>query len=89
MVEQMAAAASGMKSQADDLVQSVAVFRLPEHMAQPAKTVVRSPTPKVTTAAKLPPKRPVALAAARAPLPAPKPAAKPTPAGGDDDWETF
>jgi methyl-accepting chemotaxis protein len=29
MVEQMAAAASGMKSQADDLVQSVAFFRLP------------------------------------------------------------
>jgi len=105
MVEQMAAAASGMKSQADDLVQSVAVFRLPEHMAQPAKTQVRAPMPKASSfkgaerrtesadgaaaAAKPAIKRPVALAAAVAPLPTPKPAAKTAPTGGDDEWETF
>jgi hypothetical protein len=105
MVEQMAAAANGMKSQADDLVQSVAVFRLPEHMAQPAKTQVRAPMPKaasfkvaerrpesatrVVPAAKPATKRPVALTTAAAPLPTPKLAAKPAPAGGGDEWETF
>lgn len=104
MVEEMAAAASGMKSQADDLVQSVAAFRLPEHMAQPAKVAVRTPVAKAapfkgaerradaaTTAAapREASTKPASSKPVTAPLPAPKPAAKPTPAGGDDDWETF
>lgn len=104
MVEQMAAAASGMNSQADDLVQSVAVFRLPEHMAQPSKVAVRTPAAKAApfkgaerrrdsgssaTAPKAAGTKPASSKPVAAPLPAPKPTAKSTPAGGDDDWETF
>jgi methyl-accepting chemotaxis protein len=102
LVEEMAAAASSLKSQANDLVQVVAVFQLADHSM--------APRPPVTRAAPLTPPAP------RAPLPASpqksvsapvaKAAARPvavaapmkslsnvpsrsSPAGGDDDWETF
>jgi methyl-accepting chemotaxis protein len=111
LVEQMAAAASSLKSQASDLVQVVAVFKLaqgqqaPQTQA-PAAKVVQSPSatpvakklntparaPALAAATKLvakpaapaaPAKRPPALAAA------PQVSRVQTPAGGDEDWETF
>ncbi|CAM8631337.1 methyl-accepting chemotaxis protein I [Comamonadaceae bacterium] len=125
LVEQMAAAASSLKSQANDLVQVVAVFKLgneghtggysgASHVAAPAKpAAVRSNPPQqnnfagperraVThTAQKASPAKPAAAPAAKrppakappvlvahAPTP-PKTSSKVTPAGGDDDWETF
>ncbi|WP_138516018.1 methyl-accepting chemotaxis protein [Rhodoferax bucti] len=133
LVEEMAAAASSLKSQANDLVQVVAVFKLGNDESQaygrssasadlPAspkgsqlaaplpRAAVRSNPPKVSHFA-WPERR--AAATASAPKPAAKPAGKPaaqpaaakappvllsvapktssraTPAGGDDDWETF
>ncbi len=102
LVEQMAAAASSLKSQAHDLVQVVSAFKVDgistaaPHVPAPAHrpTPVAAPRPKAA-----PPK----LASAPAPAAPtkstpkatalPKPVAvaraKPTPAGGDDDWETF
>nr|WP_315847716.1 methyl-accepting chemotaxis protein [uncultured Rhodoferax sp.] len=115
LVEEMAAAASSLKSQAGELVQTVAVFKLsaeqgssrPAPMAAPAKTAVRSSKPSL--AFKGPERRadaaPVAKAPAAKPLAsrpatakpaapvltavAPKTSTRVTPAGGDDDWETF
>ena len=48
LVEEMAAAASSLKSQAQELVQTVAVFKLSERdfMAGPSKVAVRSHAPK-------------------------------------------
>ena len=102
LVEQMAAAASSLKSQANDLVQVVAVFKLAEGdvsapMPQPAKVRTSAPPP---ASFKGPDRRVLAApkpAAAKSAAPSqPKPAAaapktqpKPAPAGGDDDWETF
>ena len=125
LVEQMAAAASSLKSQANDLVQVVAVFKLgneghtggysgASHVAAPAKpAAVRSNPPQQSnfagperravthTAQKASPAKPAAAPAAKrppakappvlvahAPTP-PKTSSKVTPAGGDDDWETF
>ena len=97
LVEEMAAAATGLKGQAQDLVQVVAVFKLGEgaqhglQRSMPRSTAAhRSPIPKATV-------KPAAVrSAARAPAakialaPAPvKTSTKVTPAGGDDDWETF
>ncbi len=98
LVEEMAAAATGLKGQAQDLVQVVAVFKLgdSEHSvvqpraraAMPAKAAPAQPS-----AAKSAPVRAVARpAAAKIALSSPTPAktsTKVTPAGGDDDWETF
>ncbi|MFY8042960.1 MAG: methyl-accepting chemotaxis protein, partial [Rhodoferax sp.] len=108
LVEQMAAAASSLKSQANDLVQVVAVFKLaggdaaqaapqanarsaaPKPFASPAR---RLEAPKAKAAASLPnPARPAAkrpAAAGTAFTAPPKTSSKVTPAGGDDDWETF
>jgi methyl-accepting chemotaxis protein len=121
LVEEMAAAASGLKSQAQELVQVVAVFKLGnEPAARPVSAMpsapVRSVSPpstpfkgaerRLTAPAK--PKAAASPAAAKArpaaspkPVPqpstarsspqtvAPKMSTKVTPAGGDDDWETF
>ncbi len=103
LVEEMAAAASGLKSQAQDLVQVVAAFRLSEaEMGSGARpNPVRTITPRSTMAQPLAKPvgktvhKPKATALpARAPGPAvpriaPKTSTKVTPAGGDDDWETF
>jgi methyl-accepting chemotaxis protein len=107
LVEQMAAAASSLKSQANELVQTVAVFKLnagehhpigmkadvraPASLSKPFKgaerRLVAAPKPKQQAAAK--PFKP----AAKAPTPPravpPTLTAKVTPAGGDEEWETF
>ena len=91
LVEEMAAAASSLKSQAQELVQTVAVFRLGGDTGQAAPTVaaavaapaptVRAPAPKPAPAATQRLSAPAALASAKAPT---------RSAGADDnDWETF
>ena len=121
LVEEMAAAASSLKSQASDLVQTVAVFKLSAadqgHATRatpapvPAKAAVRSGTPALgfkgperrtdgkpaASPARAAMSKPVApkptpSAVKTAPVltaMAPKTSTKVTPAGGDDDWETF
>jgi methyl-accepting chemotaxis protein len=102
LVEEMAAAASGLKSQAQELVQVVAVFRLGEgrHAVQVAPRIQLSqPRSLGAPMRQLPPARkPLAKAPALKHTPAkpvqkalakPAVAAKVTPAGGDEDWETF
>ncbi len=101
LVEEMSAAASSLKTQASDLVQTVAVFRISGH-AQPATPSTYS-TPSAPSA---PPARTLAArpATPSAPGTAPRKAApqaasrpaKPAPArtevataGGSDDWESF
>ena len=97
LVEEMAAAASSLKSQAQELVQVVAVFKLggnDHHQSMaPRPAAVRATTP-AAKAYKAPERR--ALAAPSKPVarPAPPKASKTTVAaapakGGDDDWETF
>jgi methyl-accepting chemotaxis protein len=99
LVEQMAAAASSLQSQAQDLVQVVAVFNLggntAQHSAAPRSNTVRAPAAMVK-AYKSPelrtlvtPARPVARSApAKAISHAPAKAATPAKGGGDE-WETF
>jgi methyl-accepting chemotaxis protein len=97
LVEEMAAAASSLKSQAQELVQTVAVFKLSagdarHHSVAPAPIAMRSAAPR-----NLPfkgvekrankglggvPSKPKALAP-------PKAVAKTTPANGADDWTSF
>jgi methyl-accepting chemotaxis protein len=126
LVEEMAAAASGLKSQAQELVQVVAVFKLgnepaghsanslpavPVRSASPSgapfkgaeRRLVQSAKPQPSAAsaagkasAPTPPAKstvkPSATGAPVRPAPAqvvPKTSTKITPAGGDDDWETF
>ncbi|CAM8653164.1 MCP_signal domain containing protein [Comamonadaceae bacterium] len=132
LVEEMAAAASSLKSQANDLVQVVAVFKLGNESqggyagtsgnstSSGGSHALASPLPKAAVRSN-PPQKPnfagperraaaAASSAKAAPKPASKPAASPakappvltaqaisppktssraTPAGGDDDWETF
>ncbi len=95
LVEEMAAAASSLKGQANDLVQAVAVFKLAQ--GQGAAVVqhrtASSPSQPASTpsAARALPKPVAPKPAAKAPVAAA--AAKPAPvkAGADagDDWETF
>jgi methyl-accepting chemotaxis protein len=100
LVEQMAAAASSLKSQAQELVQTVAVFKLSDgqHSTSarasartpprtPARAAPSSPAPKRAIAKPLSNRAPAL--SAPAPKLANKPKSKPTPAGGDEDWETF
>ncbi|MES2948947.1 MAG: methyl-accepting chemotaxis protein [Pseudomonadota bacterium] len=118
LVEEMAAAASGLKSQAQDLVQVVAAFRLsegemgaglphasvrstppqnPAFQGAERRTLGNSGTaaqrgaPKAAKPAPKPFKASTPTAAATSVVPklAPKTSSKVTPAGGDDDWETF
>jgi hypothetical protein len=101
LVEEMAAAASSLKSQAQELVQTVAVFKLAEGHNAPSKMQVRAPA-SASKPFKGPERRqsPIPQGAAARGHTAPKPAsaqlvaskAAPAPkaaAGGDDDWETF
>ncbi|HPW29488.1 MAG TPA: methyl-accepting chemotaxis protein [Rhodoferax sp.] len=101
LVEQMAAAASSLKSQAQELVQTVAVFQLgntptqrvnsaPRQVAAAPRTAL-PPARKLAvshSAAKAPAKRP-SLPAAPKKLAPPAPAAKAPAAESNDDWETF
>jgi methyl-accepting chemotaxis protein len=107
LVEQMAAAASSLKSQANELVQTVAVFKLSagEHHPMGMRADVRAPAslskpfkgPERRLVAAQKPKQQAAAKPFKAPSQAPAaPRSAPptlttkvTPAGGDDDWETF
>ena len=105
LVEEMAAAASSLKSQAHDLVGTVAVFNLggAGQSFAPPKAAVRSSTPKTSTF-KGAERRADAVPRRAKPATKPAPATtasappklvqvvtpkKPVPAGGDEDWETF
>jgi methyl-accepting chemotaxis protein-1 (serine sensor receptor) len=102
LVEQMAAAASSLKSQAQELVHTVAVFQLgnttPTHnisaAPRPAPAPIRKalqPARKLALSSPTPTttyKRP-SLPAAPKKLAPPKPVAKAAPAQSNDDWETF
>jgi methyl-accepting chemotaxis protein len=99
LVEQMAAAASSLKSQANDLVQVVAVFKL-GNAPQPAAQTSSFSAPKVAAykPAQLAVRKPAALpkassapakpAAPKAPATKLPPAASPK-SGADDEWDTF
>ena len=98
LVEQMAAAASSLKSQAQELVQTVAVFQLGNTPALRAGTAPRQVLSPIRTP--LPPARKLAVGnSPRRPAPqrpslpaAPKALAPPKPqtkAQSNDDWETF
>ena len=95
LVEQMAAAASSLKSQAQELVQTVAVFKL-NAIESTVRTQVRSAQAKSIPIAGMERRvspatnaKPKAAAVKTVSLPKPKAVAKAVPAGGDDDWETF
>ncbi|WP_342619678.1 methyl-accepting chemotaxis protein [Rhodoferax sp. GW822-FHT02A01] len=99
LVEEMSAAASSLKSQAADLVKTVAIFKL-ETGHGVAKATVRSTTPKSTpfqgqerrgaaAAPKPAATKPAAPAAPAAALPKPVVQAKTTAKANDDEWETF
>ncbi len=101
LVEEMAAAATGLKGQAQDLVQVVAVFKLgaAEHggvlPSMRATSPVKAPTVTRPTAKSAPlpsaarPAGAKKMALAHTPAVPAKTSTKNTPAGGDDDWETF
>ena len=99
LVEEMAAAASGLQSQAQDLVKVVAVFKLSGNDGLPGAalrpTSVRAPA-SVAKPYKSPERRALASPARPPARPAPAKAASPAPVkspapakGGDEDWETF
>jgi len=96
LVEQMAAAASSLKGQAEDLVQSVAVFRLAA--GNTVSPVSRAPltTPKRTAAAavtapkpKVPTRIPAKPLARQTSTVASAPKPVKGAAGASDDWESF
>jgi methyl-accepting chemotaxis protein len=104
LVEQMAAAAGSLKSQAEDLVQTVAVFTSDGSGQHGAGGGVRTfaparqpPAPRVPSpvraalpaAARKAPLAKPALAKAPARLTNTTPPPKPAPAASDDEWETF
>jgi hypothetical protein len=103
LVEEMAAAASSLKSQAQELVQTVAAFKIAQTDLAPLthQTSVRAPAPSQAfigaerrndpppSARKPTPARPVAKVASPRPAPAANARSKATPTGSDDDWETF
>jgi methyl-accepting chemotaxis protein len=102
LVEQMAAAASSLNSQANDLVQVVAVFKL-DGGNPPAQTArrVHSPQPKplsgpmrqLPQSGKTASKAPAVKSLTAKPVPKtlakPVTTAKAKPSGADDNWETF
>jgi methyl-accepting chemotaxis protein len=102
LVEEMAAAAGSLKSQAQELVQVVAVFKLSgsdSHSKVPRSTAVRAPA-AAAKAYKSPERRSLATPAKPPARPPARPAAAKalshTPAknltsakGSDEDWETF
>ena len=97
LVEEMAAAAGSLSSQAQELVQAVAVFKLdasqsgasaysaPTARPAPNAAPVRIPAPaRKPTAFKAAPAKPAALHAPNPPKPV-----KTASAGAEDDWESF
>ncbi len=100
LVEESAAAASSLKTQAEQLLASVAAFRLDATtravihaaaapLAAPARPVLPASAPRAAAA----PRPAARKAAPPAVALAPKPAAQPKPAtagaGAEADWETF
>ena len=88
LVEQMAAAASSLKSQADELLQVVSVFAIgdvhgaiEQKVSVPAKMSHHQQPSQVRSVPKMPPKQ--------ASLPKPKPKPQANAVDGDSDWETF
>ncbi|MBK6294469.1 MAG: MCP four helix bundle domain-containing protein [Rhodoferax sp.] len=102
LVEQVAAAASSLQSQAQELVQVVAVFKLgadqaahrvaqraPTRRSQPGASPATRPAVAIAHRTGVPgAPRPVALQAPATVTP-PKTQTRAAPAGGDEDWETF
>ena len=105
LVEEMAAAASSLQNQAQELVQTVAVFNLgsgsttpraqprsPARAATAAPAVAAPAKPAVRAMAASPTRKPAALsapAASRPLAPAARPAPAPKPQAADDEWESF
>ncbi|GAB4212641.1 MAG: hypothetical protein Fur007_05320 [Rhodoferax sp.] len=100
LVEQMAAAASSLRSQAQDLVQTVAIFKLGDGALATAPQSAlsappaRRPAPAPLARKPSPKPLPKPAAAAKPSAPAPKPLAAPAkpaaaPSSNDGDWETF
>ncbi len=89
LVEQMAAAASSLKSQAQDLVQSVAVFKLAAGASTPAPAPAARPAAIRAPAPRQPPGPARRLSAPAAPKAAVPAAPVKSSAGADSDWETF
>ncbi len=92
LVEEIAAAAGSLKSQAQELVQTVAVFKLSGPGASFAPTTSSTPAPvhhRPALTARAVPKRPALAAPVRPPKPAPAAASTKAKLGGNDDWETF
>jgi uncharacterized phage infection (PIP) family protein YhgE len=101
LVEEMAAAASSLNSQAQDLVHAVAVFKLGGNESV-VRSNVRSSTPKsvpfngtelrAISAGSKEPKPSASKPSMSKPVSLPKAmtdAKPPVAAGGDDEWETF
>jgi methyl-accepting chemotaxis protein len=99
LVEQMAAAASSLNSQAASLVQTVSVFKLDAHERETFSSVPSLPTRRsaVNSGAR---RAPPTIAAKPKPQPKPQPnprveppkltaLAKASPAADADEWETF
>jgi methyl-accepting chemotaxis protein len=76
LVEQMAAAASSLKSQAQDLVQVVAIFKLSDGDATRRATVQRNSQPRPMALAGAPKRAALSQSPAPRKISAPKPAAK-------------
>jgi hypothetical protein len=104
LVEQIAAAASSLKSQAGDLVQAVSVFTLDAGVHRVGTAVRSTPSSSEPFAgnerrsvaapksqARVASVKPVSSPQKALPkaLPKPAPAAKKAPANDDGDWETF
>ena len=102
LVEEMAAAATSLKMQAQDLVEVVAVFNLGSHDGSPKRPSQSAPAASQRTVAQAPIAQ--RLASKTAPKPAvtrpalskpatatftPKTVSQTIPAGSDDAWETF
>jgi len=97
LVEEMAAAASSLKTQAMDLVHTVAVFKLDKQgtvapRSAPPRAAPSAPRAPLTAPRQIPKPAPKALKSA-SPAPAAKQLAAPVkPAASnqaDDEWETF
>ncbi|CAN0618955.1 Methyl-accepting chemotaxis serine transducer [Burkholderia multivorans] len=95
LVEEMSAAAASLKSQAQDLVHAVSVFKLHQGGggsigARPAAVAGSAEASRPVAAKKPAAVRRATVAPAPAPAPAAAPAAQPVGANEDDDgWSTF
>jgi hypothetical protein len=95
LVEQMAAAASSLRSQAGELVETVAAFKLGSNYVV-ARTTVRSSTPKAAPLKSVERRAKPKVVARPKPVvvkpfsnPRPALSAKAASTAKEDDWETF